>query len=77
MLTLLREAAAELFAEVEELRPAFAVTEPVEHLARREIERGEHLPDTGVTVVRGTQSRWLATKSDRTATRISAPTSSG
>ena len=49
-----RDAAAELFAEVEELRPALTVAEPVEHLARRQIQSGEHLPDTGAAVVGGT-----------------------
>jgi hypothetical protein len=39
-----REAAAQLLAEAEELWPAFAVAEPVEHLPGGEVERGEHVP---------------------------------
>ena len=45
------EAAAELFAEVEELRPPFAAPEPVEHLPRGQVQCGEHLPHSGMAVV--------------------------
>lgn len=38
------------FAEAHELRRAFAVAEPVEHLPGGEIERGEHVPDPPVRV---------------------------
>jgi hypothetical protein len=50
-----QEAAAELFAEVEELRPAFAVTEPVEHLPGSEVERGEHVSHPAGAGVGGPQ----------------------
>src|SRR5437763_13201112 len=49
------ETAADLLAEIEELRPAFAVAEPVEHLTGGEVERCEHVPDAFGAGVSGAQ----------------------
>jgi len=62
-----REAAAQLLAEVEELRPAFPVTEPVEHLTGREVERGEHVPDAAGAGVGRAQAGRAAAREPATA----------
>ena len=75
-----REAAADLLAEVEELRLAFAVTEPVEHLTGGEVERGEHVPDpAGAGVCGALPGRAPARKSAAAGSglcRFSGPNSS-
>ncbi len=50
---------AEGFEEGQELPPAFAFPDPVDHLPGRQVEGSEHVPHAVVTVVGGAQPGWV------------------